>query len=367
LILTNIYITIILSNFCQKEVNMNFIHLKRIILLLVFLALISGLYAQTKYDFPAGDFWSLDAGIGMTTFLVDGFPLQLIFDPKLWLSPSLMVGSRVGINYSFENETITNVLSDILTLEGQVYLRWNFLRLGGNVNRTYDIFAQGGLGLISAYRGDDNPFDNYTLTRGSILLDAAVGVTIPFTDRWHIEPSIRVGYPHIWGISLTSGYKFKLPERVVTRTTTHLEYVTVDRAPSFNSESVRRIIIPAIEFVLFGPDIGSYNIGIDRDAQQLNELVLNAVTQMLRNDPDLRVRIEGHANPNTINRSETEDLMALSVMRANVVADQLRARGVSDDQIVLIAFGGTRTATNEWDVRNRNRRVELMIIQFDAE
>ena len=59
--------------------------------------------------------------------------------------------------------------------------------------------------------------------------------------------------------------------------------------------------------------------------------------------------------------------MALSTMRANVVAQQLRERGVNEDQIVIIGFGGTRTATSEWDVRNRNRRVELMIIQVGAE
>jgi outer membrane protein OmpA-like peptidoglycan-associated protein len=312
----------------------------------------------------------LDGGIGISNTLVRGQSFQLIIDPKLWLSPPLMVGSKMGINYSNEDNN-----QNILTFEGQVYMRWNFLRLGRD--STTNIFLQGGIGLLSAYRGDaSNPFDNVTMTRGSILGDVALGVTIPLSPRWHIEPLIRGGYPHIWGISLTAGYKFPLPsasERIEYREITTA--ATAGPPPAnedttnlgLTNEVVRRLNISAIEFVIFGPDIGSYNVGIDRDAQQLNELMLNGTAQLLNDNPSYRVRIEGHANPYTINRSEAEDLLALSTLRANVVAQQLRDRGVSDSQMIVIAFGGTRNATSEWDVRNRNRRVELMIIQFDED
>jgi len=246
-------------------------------------------------------------------------------------------------------------------------MRWNFLHLGRQENPV-NIFLQGGLGLISVYRAPDGRIigfrsEDVVETRGSFMVDVALGATIPLTQRWHIEPSVRGGYPHLWGVSVTAGYKFPLPR--VTQyqiTTTRIEAA---QAPA--RESARRIVIPAIEYILFGPDIGSYNVGIDADARQLNELVLNATARMLNESPDLFVRIEGHANPYTINRSEHDELMALSAMRSNVVADQLRARGVSDDQMNIISFGGTRTATNEWDVRNRNRRVEMMLIQFEDE
>jgi len=95
--------------------------------------------------------------------------------------------------------------------------------------------------------------------------------------------------------------------------------------------------------------------------------VLNQIANDLIENPDFRVRLEGHANSYTINHSEAEDLMALSAMRSNTVAQQLRQRGVSDEQMVIIAYGGTRTATSEWDIRNRNRRVELMVIQVDLD
>ena len=403
---------------------------KCVFTVLAFLVFTSGVYAQTEYDFPAGDFWSLDAGVGMGNFLVKGAPFQGVIDPKLWLSPSLHVGSRVGLNFSSEEDS-----HDILTIEGQIYMRWNFLRFGRNVDKKTSLFAQAGIGMIAAYRGWESPFDDVHRTRGSVLLDGALGLTIPITPRWHIEPSVRGGYPHIWGISLTTGYKFPLlrvtyqmsPTRVeligapqttssgltyvgnlgqsaksaelphssaahpsekslsgigtvaalgppppgieyveVIRTIPpHIEYVEVLKVlPPI--EIIKRIIIPAIEFVIFGPDIGRYNVGIDNDAQQLNELVLNATAQMLTEHPNLRVRIEGHANALTISRSEHDELLALSTMRANSVASQLRAKGVSNDQIVVVSLGGTRSATSDWDVRNMNRRVELMIIEFDS-
>jgi len=316
-------------------------------ILLLLLIPFKGLYAQT--GFPAGNFWSLDAGVGMSDILVSGTSYQIIIDPKLWLSPLLTVGSKTGINYSTD---------EILTFETQVYLRWNFLR-PGPANNPVNIFAQGGLGLLAAYRGSNNPFDDVTMTRGSLLADVALGVTIPLSSRWHIEPSVRMGYPHIWGFSVTAGYKFPLPQSTFTR-------VDSTEAALPHNEIIRIIRISAIEFILFGPDIGRYNIGIDRDAQQLNELVLNYTAQTLRENPDFRVRIEGHANPITVHHSEADELMALSSARANVVAEQLRSRGVSDDQMIIVAFGGTRNTTNEWDVRNRNRRVELMIIQLDS-
>jgi len=330
--------------------------IRGILLLISFFIATGGLLAQT--EFPSGNFWSLDAGIGMSDIQVQGQSFQLVIDPKLWLSPQLMVGSKVGINYSTDN---------IFTLEGQVYLRWNFLRFGRPEN-PFNIFLQGGLGLLAAYRGQNNPFDDVTMTRGSVLADAAAGVTIPLTSRWHIEPLVRGGYPHIFGFSVTAGYKFPLPRetsRVEYRTESRVEYREIIKTLPFN-EVVKHIRISAVEFILFGPDVGSYNVGIDRDAQQLNELVLDYTAQVLKENPSYRVRLEGHANPYTIHRSEADDLMALSSMRANEVAAKLRERGVSDEQMVIIAFGGTRNATSEWDVRNRNRRVELMIIQLDS-
>ena len=350
---------------------------KLVSLIILFFALLGGLYAQTgtekksesqaktEYDFPAGNYWSLDVGLGMSGIHADGITPHFVIDPRLWLSPALMVGVKAGIHYSFERDSVVQNLGDVLTLEGQVYMRWNFWRFGKNLDKQFNVFLQGGVGLLSAYRGTRNPFNEVTETRGSILGELALGVTIPLTSRWHLEPQVRGGYPHLWAFTVAAGYKFPLPSAtyITEKSTQYIE--TVKALPP--SEIVKRITIFAVEYVIFGPDIGSYNIGIDRDAQQLNELLLNGTAQMLREHPDYRVRIEGHANPYTINYSEAEELMVLSNMRANVVADLLREKGVKDEQMYVAAFGGTRNATNEWEIRNRNRRVEMMIMHVSEE
>jgi hypothetical protein len=328
---------------------------KSILFILIFITLSGVLCAQT--EFPAGDYWSLDAGFGMSDLLVKGKSYQGVLDPKLWLSPPLMLGSRLGVSYSAEADS-----RDILTFEGQVYLRWNVFRLGSR-NKKTNIFIQGGLGLIAAYRGDNTPFDNVTMTRGSLLADAAVGVTIPLSARWHVEPSLRGGYPHIAGFSLTAGYKFPLPKK--TKYYDRTDYITILK--SLPPEEITKLLIISLnEFILFGPDIGKYNVGIDRDAQGLNELVLNSAAQTLKENPAYLLRIEGNANPVTTDPNEADELMTLSVMRANAVAAQLKARGVGDEQMVIIAFGGTRTVTHDHRIWNRNRRVELLIIQVDS-
>jgi hypothetical protein len=345
-----IYINLLLKGNILKKFQ------KRTLLILIFLALASGLYAQTM--FPVGDYWSLNAGAGMTAILVKGQSFQIIIDPKLWLSPPLMVGSKIGVSYSTDQ---------IVTFEGQVYLRWNFLHLGKVQEKKVNIFIQGGLGMLAAYRGEDTPFSDVTMTRGSLMADAALGVTIPLNPRWHIEPAVRGGYPHIVGGGITVGYKFPLPEKTkYEKTPPEIQTVEIIRTLPPN-EIIKRIMISAVEFILFGPDIGRYNVGIDRDAQGLNELVLNNIAKTLKDNPDYRVRIEGHANPVTTDPHEADELMALSTMRANVVAEQLKARGINEAQMVVIAFGGTRTVTSDHDIWNRNRRVEMIVIQVNTD
>jgi len=339
--------------------------------ILILSLFVSGsLFAQSDYDFPNGNYWSFDAGVGMSGVMVHGASIQLIADPKLWLSPWLMVGSRAGVNISTDQ---------IVTFEGQVYLRWNFLHFGRPENRV-NVFVQGGLGLLAAYRGWNNPFDDVHRTRGSIMFDAAAGVTIPLTQRWHIEASVRGGYPHIAGFSVTAGYKFPLPRTTYfTETVTIQEQVQVqteiqtetevDESVSIVpiTEIARRMVIMGVEYVIFGPDSGSFNVGVDADARQLNTLVMDFTAQTLRDHPSYFVRLEGHANPFISDVADVDEMMALSSLRANAIADQLRARGVSEEQLVVVALGGTRAATSEWEARNRNRRVELIIMSIEDE
>jgi len=114
---------------------------------------------------------------------------------------------------------------------------------------------------------------------------------------------------------------------------------------------------------MFGADIVQYNVGIDSDTKQINEMALNEIAKMLKKHPDYRVRIEGHANPIIVNSGKRSNLMPISKMRAAVIADQLKAMGVKEKQMIIIAYGGTRPVTFEQDYCNRNRRVELIVFK----
>jgi hypothetical protein len=323
-----------------------------ILTLLMFVVFFSGLYAQTarqsqaaqqnqggqnRWGFPNASYWSLDAGYGTTDILVNGLSQQFIVDPKLWLSPLFMVGNKFSVNYSTDK---------ILAFEEQVYLRWNFLRTGRTENPV-NIFLQSGMGILAMYRVTDNLFGDVKNNRGSLLFDMAAGATIPLTSRWHIEPAIRGGYPHIMGASITAGYKFPLSQR----------------SKYGNIEIIKRIIIAGIDSIMFGPDTEQYNVDIDQNVQERNETVLNIIAKTLKDNPDFRLRIEGHANPVTKDPAENDRLISLSKMRADTVAQRLMAKGVTEEQMFLIGLGGTKIIS--YDIRDMNRRVELIVIQIN--
>jgi outer membrane protein OmpA-like peptidoglycan-associated protein len=315
-------------------------HKKHIILLLAFVMLFKGLYAQPV--FPGGEYWSLDAGFGTADILVKGLSYQFIVDPKIWLSPPLMLGNKYSVNYSTD---------EILAFEAQVYLRWNFLRWGG-LEKPVNIFLQGGIGMLAMYRGTDSLFSDMTKNRGSLMFDAAAGVTIPLTSSWHIEPQVRAGYPHIAGLGITAGYKFPMQQKKNPR-----EFLS-------SNEIIKRILIASVDSVMFGPDTEQYNANIDHDTRELNETVLNNIAKALKENHDFLVRIEGHANPVTNDPAETESLMNLSRKRADTIAGKLKEKGVTEEQMVITAFGGTRTIMN--DTRSVNRRVELIVVQVNT-
>src|SRR5690606_31816697 len=79
--------------------------------------------------------------------------------------------------------------------------------------------------------------------------------------------------------------------------------------------------------------------------------------EQLRANPDLRVRLEGHADE----RGTTEYNLALGERRAKAVESYLQVQGVAPGQLETISYGESRpvdTATTE-AAYARNRRVEL--------
>jgi hypothetical protein len=198
------------------------------------------------------------------------------------------------------------------------------------------------------YKGGDTAFGSVSDNRGSAMFDAAVGMTIPLGSRWHIEPQVRGGYPHIVGVSLTAGYKFPLK-----------------RSAKPSNDIIKNIQIAGFDSIMFGPDSEKYNAELDQSAKDLNDKIINNTATMLKEHPDFQVRIEGHANPVTNDPSEKNRLMALSKKRADAIAGKLREKGVAEKQMVVTAFGGARTLSE--NTRNINRRVELIVVQVNTD
>ena len=106
--------------------------------------------------------------------------------------------------------------------------------------------------------------------------------------------------------------------------------------------------------------VAVYGINFDFDAATLrpeSTVVLEQVAGLLRDDPALRITIEGHTDD--VGGAAYND--ALSGKRANSVKDWLVAAGIDRARLEAVGKGaGSPVATNGNDVgRAQNRRVEL--------
>ncbi len=85
--------------------------------------------------------------------------------------------------------------------------------------------------------------------------------------------------------------------------------------------------------------------------------VLAYHAEYLRDNPDVRVVLEGHCDE----RGTREYNLALGERRANAVRDYLVAQGVSRGQIETVSYGEERPAVvgHDEDAWSKNRRVEM--------
>ncbi len=85
--------------------------------------------------------------------------------------------------------------------------------------------------------------------------------------------------------------------------------------------------------------------------------VLDANAKLLRDTPDLRVRIEGHCDE----RGTVEYNMSLGQKRAESVRDYLVGAGVAADHLATISYGKERPAVDGHDEAawSKNRRAEF--------
>lgn len=93
---------------------------------------------------------------------------------------------------------------------------------------------------------------------------------------------------------------------------------------------------------------------LPESAAELDQLIV-----VMQRHPLWRITVAGH----TDNVGDARVNQYLSEYRAKVVATYLTRRGIADDRITLIGYGGTRplTGNNTEDERSQNRRVDVTI------
>ncbi len=90
-----------------------------------------------------------------------------------------------------------------------------------------------------------------------------------------------------------------------------------------------------------------------------SERALRAKVDILRNSPDIRIRLEGHADE----RGSNEYNQALGSARTQSVRDFLTGFGISASRFAMVSYGEERPLVNRSDegAWAQNRRVEFQI------
>lgn len=93
--------------------------------------------------------------------------------------------------------------------------------------------------------------------------------------------------------------------------------------------------------------------------------VLDEVAAILREHPDLRLRVVGHADPHE--SSDEADRRARARARAQRVQEELARRGADPSRLEVVSDGSSHPVDGRDtpEARARNRRVEFRVVEAD--
>jgi len=193
--------------------------------------------------------------------------------------------------------------------------------------------------------------------------------------NWYIEPAVRLGYPHIWGIEITAGYRFyykrkneEYPETEKLAEIEKLDEIDDQKKIEEPNEPVVPSIYLRIPPVYFSPNVADFE-GLGAGIAENNIYALELVTQILETFGDYKVIIEGHANPTApegrVRTAEEPTLLRVSEARAQWAFNELVSRGVDPSRMHTVGLGTSGTIIPFTDYRNawQNRRVVFILIK----
>jgi outer membrane protein OmpA-like peptidoglycan-associated protein len=134
--------------------------------------------------------------------------------------------------------------------------------------------------------------------------------------------------------------------------------------------SGKPVPLQAIPPVIFSANTKNWN-NLSPETIEVNEKILIQIVHILNTHDEYRLRIEGHANPET-NPDDTagrhieqiQELLPLSEIRAKTVADRLVNFGIDSRRLEYRGLGGENPAAAWEDSSNcwKNRRVEFVLM-----
>jgi outer membrane protein OmpA-like peptidoglycan-associated protein len=304
--------------------------------------------------------------------------------------------------------------SEITVFETAGLFRWYFLQsifpqADNLFPHAENVFLQADAGLWAG-----------TKKGARFLAGARVGIRLPLSKNFYVEPYARIGYPFMFGAGVAGGVRLpwikatdpiggmtprgaarktepqetapakapepveapepvKAPEPVeapepVKETELAKEMAAIveeaqkesgndDIWLEFDSEGRIRLMVS----VVFGADSAEFK-GLRPEIMANNERTFGYVADILKKIKYSSIIIEGHANPTSPegrarNREENE-LRRLSLARALTVVDELRKYGVNLDSRSVQGAGSSRMVAPYNDAQNnwKNRRVEFILV-----
>lgn len=125
-----------------------------------------------------------------------------------------------------------------------------------------------------------------------------------------------------------------------------------------------------ISSINFAPNSADYQ-SFDAAAAEKNRRTLDRLAEILKKYPEHQIRIEGHAasewwdKPAEAAREQREELIPLSLARADAIRGALAQRGIDARRVTTAGLGGAQPVVPHGDLDNRwkNRRVEFILVR----
>ena len=129
-------------------------------------------------------------------------------------------------------------------------------------------------------------------------------------------------------------------------------------------EDGRKTWTISVDNIYFDPDAATFKTLTPEQIKSNNETLDSVARQVLALGKDVKVKVVGHANNVTnTDREHYEELIPLSLYRAEVIRQQLINRGLSAEAVTSVGKGGEEPVAAWEDRPNwwKNRRVDFVV------